>query len=428
MRKLELLAPAGDPEKLKTVIDYGADAVYFGGRAFSLRAGAGNLTTEEMRRGTDYAHERGANAYLALNIYARNEDLAPMETYLKEIRNVDVDAFLISDPGVLELVRDILPDAAIHVSTQANVTNARAAAFWHRLGARRIVLARELSLREIREIRDALPDDVELEAFVHGAMCVSYSGRCFLSSYMTGRSANRGACAHPCRYRYALMEEKRPGQFFPVEEDARGTYIMNADDLCMIGHIPELAEAGVRSLKIEGRMKSVFYAATVVRAYRMAIDAYENDPETWRPEPVWLEELGTVSHRRFSTGFYFGTPGAEALQTDSSEYIRPYAFVGKVLSSENGQLLIEQRNRLSVGDAVEIFGPGPDVMKMVIREMRDADTGLRIRTAPHAQQRILIPAEHGMPHGSLVRRKEGEAAPGEAPERICRIDDRRDPS
>ena len=332
MKKIELLAPAGDLEKLKTAIRYGADAVYFGGEMFSLRAGAGNLNLEEMKEGLAYAHERGKRCYLTINIYAHNEDIDPLYDYLRQIRDLDIDAFLIADPGIIAMVRETIPDAEIHLSTQANLTNWRTGAFWASAGVKRLVMARELSLEEIRSVRDHLPQDVELEAFVHGAMCISYSGRCLLSNFMTGRDSNRGMCAHPCRYRYSLVEEKRPGEFFPIEEDDRGSYIMNSKDLCMIRHIPDLVHAGIDSAKIEGRMKSIFYVATVVHAYRQAIDAYYEDPDNYVFREEWMEELLKASHREFTTGFYYGKPGHEEQNYRTSRYTKEYSFIGKVLS------------------------------------------------------------------------------------------------
>ena len=277
MKKVELLAPAGNLEKLKIAVEYGADAVYFGGEMFSLRAGAGNMTIEEIKEGVAYAHNRGVRCHLALNVYAHNEDIEPLQAYLKEIKEIPIDAFIVSDPAVMHILKEEIPDAEIHLSTQANMTNYVTAAFWREQGVKRLVMARELTLDEIKEIRSKLPEDTELEAFVHGAMCISYSGRCLLSNFMTGRDANRGACAHPCRYKYRLEEEKRPGEYWPVDEDDRGTYIFNSKDLCMLEHLPALIEAGIDSFKIEGRMKSIFYIAHVIKAYRRALDAYYQD-------------------------------------------------------------------------------------------------------------------------------------------------------
>jgi len=291
MKKLELLAPAGDLEKLKIAVDYGADAVYFGGEMFSLRAGAGNLTVDEIREGVEYAHAKGVKCHMTFNIFAHNEDIEPLKGYLETIKDIPVDAFIVSDPGVMSLIKEIIPHAELHLSTQANMTNYVTANFWHQMGVKRLVLARELTMNEIREVRDNIPEEMELESFVQGAMCISYSGRCLLSNFMIDRDANRGQCAHPCRWKYKLVEEQRPGEYYPVEEDERGTYILNSRDLCMIEHLPEIIESGIMSAKIEGRMKSVFYVATIVHAYRKAIDAYFADPENYRFNPEWMEEL-----------------------------------------------------------------------------------------------------------------------------------------
>ena len=380
MKKIELLAPAGDLEKLKTAIRYGADAVYFGGEMFSLRAGAGNLNLEEMKEGLAYAHERGKRCYLTINIYAHNEDIDPLYDYLRQIRDLDIDAFLIADPGIIAMVRETIPDAEIHLSTQANLTNWRTGAFWASAGVKRLVMARELSLEEIRSVRDHLPQDVELEAFVHGAMCISYSGRCLLSNFMTGRDSNRGMCAHPCRYRYSLVEEKRPGEFFPIEEDDRGSYIMNSKDLCMIRHIPDLVHAGIDSAKIEGRMKSIFYVATVVHAYRQAIDAYYEDPDNYVFREEWMEELLKASHREFTTGFYYGKPGHEEQNYRTSRYTKEYSFIGKVLSynEETGIAKVEQRNKMNVGDHIEVFGPDISFFPMTITDLADWESGEKL--------------------------------------------------
>ncbi len=405
--KMELLAPAGNLEKLKIAVTYGADAVYFGGEAFSLRAGAGNFTIEEMKEGIAFAHERGVKCYLTLNIFAHNGDIEPLKEYLAEIRDIGLDACLISDPGILFLVRSMLPDMEIHLSTQANMTNYMAGQFWHEQGVRRLVLARELSLKEIHEMRRQIPQDMELESFVHGAMCISYSGRCLLSSVMTGRDANRGLCAHPCRYSYALMEEKRPGEYFPVEEDIRGTYIMNSKDLCMIRHIPDLAEAGISSAKIEGRMKSIYYIAVVIHAYRQALDAYYADPEHWEFREEWFQELCKASHREFSTGFYFGPAGPETQNYQSSRYIKEYTFAGLVkdYDASSGTALVEQRNKVSLGEEVEVFGPDISFFTQKIEDMRDAETGELLESAPHAQQMLKIKMEQPVKPGYMLRKR-----------------------
>ncbi len=405
MMRPELLAPAGDPEKLKAAIEYGADAVYFGGEDFSLRAGSDNFGPDEMRGSVEYAHERGKKCYLTLNIYAHNGDLEPMREYLRKIKSIPLDAFLVSDPGVLMLLKEEIPDAAVHLSTQANMTNYMAAEFWKEQGVERLVLARELSFEEIREIRRKC--GIELEAFVHGAMCISYSGRCLLSNFLSSRDANKGLCSHPCRWSYSLMEEKRPGEYFPVEEDARGTYFMNSHDLCMIEHIPDLMESGLSSFKIEGRMKSMYYVATVVRTYRLAIDAYLADPEGYRNDPELFAEVCKVSHRGFTTGFYYGDPGGGAQNYTSSSYIKDYSFIGKVLSydRETGLALVEQRNKMETGDVIELFGPGRRTFRQELREMYDYNTGERLDSAPHAQQILKIRTDEDVEAGWLMRKK-----------------------
>lgn len=405
--KFELLAPAGDLEKLKTAIIYGADAVYFGGEMFSLRAGAGNLTLDEMREGVAFAHERGKKCYLTINIFAHNEDIEPLTKYLEDIREIDIDAFIVSDPGIIDLIQEIIPDAEIHLSTQANMTNYRTANFWHKMGVERLVLARELTFREIIEIRKNIPEDMELEAFVHGAMCISYSGRCLLSNFMIERDANRGACAHPCRWKYALVEEKRPGEYYPVEEDERGTYILNSRDLCMIEHLPEIIESGIMSAKIEGRMKSVFYVATIVHAYRKAIDAYFADPENYTFNPEWMHELKKVSHREFTTGFYFDKPTNKDQNYQTSAYTREYSFVGVVRSydEETGYAVVEQRNKMSVGEEIEIFGPDIEFFTMDIKEMYDHESGEAIESAPHPQQIIRMKMDKPVKPDYILRKK-----------------------
>lgn len=391
MKNIELLAPAGDLEKLRIAIDYGADAVYCGGEQFSLRTASRNFTIEELAEGLDYAHKKGKKVYLTLNIFAHNEDLPDFYTYMDEIKDLPIDAFLISDPGILQWMRENRPDAELHLSTQANTTNKLSALYWHKQGVKRIVLARELSLKEIAEIRSETPDTLELETFVHGAMCISYSGRCLLSNYLAGRDANRGACAHPCRWSYNLVEEKRPGEYYPVVEDYRGTYILNSKDLCMIQHLPALINAGVNSLKIEGRVKSVFYVATVTDAYRKAIDAYLEEGEDWFCRESWLEEVGKASHRHFTTGFYFGKPGEEDQNYKSSQYIREYEFTGIVKDyDERTQLAtVEQRNKMSLGDKIEFFGPGIEPFVQTLEYMTDED-GMLLESAPHAQQILKI--------------------------------------
>lgn len=406
MKKIELLAPAGDLEKLKVAVVYGADAVYFGGEMFSLRAGAGNLSFEEMQEGIVFAHARGVKCYLTVNIFAHNEDIEPLTDYLTKIKDFGLDAFLVSDPGIVDLVQDLIPGAEIHLSTQANMTNYRTANFWYRLGVKRIVLARELTFQEIHQLREKIPSDMELEAFVHGAMCISYSGRCLLSNFMIERDANRGMCAHPCRWKYALMEEQRPGEYFPIEEDERGTYILNSRDLCMIEYIPELVEAGIGSAKIEGRMKSAFYVATIVSAYRKAIDAYYENPKTYRLKDEWVTELKKVSHREFTTGFYFDKPTNKDQNYLTSSYTREYSFTGYIRSydPETGFAVVEQRNKMVIGDEIEIFGPYTEYFTQNLEEMYDA-AGEPIQSAPHPQQMLKIKMKRPVGPDFMIRKK-----------------------
>ena len=391
MDKVELLAPAGDLEKLKIAVEYGADAVYFGGEMFSLRAGAGNMTIEEIREGVEYAHKRGVRCHLALNVYAHNEDIEPLQAYLKEIRDIPLDAYIVSDPAVMQILKEEIPEAEIHLSTQANTTNYVTANYWRKQGVKRLVLARELSLEEIIQIRKNLPKDTELEAFVHGAMCISYSGRCLLSNFMTARDANRGECAHPCRYKYRIEEEKRPGEYWPVDEDDRGTYIFNSKDLCMLPYLPQLIDAGITSFKIEGRMKSIFYIAHVIKAYRTAIDAYYSDPDGYRYDPAWADEMCKASHRAFTTGFYFGKTDDDSQEYESSSYIRDYSFTGLVKSydAETGIAVVEQRNKMDIGDTIEVFGPKGDAFTQKLAYMTDEE-GSAIASAPHPQQILQI--------------------------------------
>lgn len=406
MRKVELLAPAGDLEKLKIAITYGASAVYFGGESFSLRAGAGNMTLEEIQEGVLYAHERGAKAYLAVNIFPHNEDIEPLKSYLSQMISIPIDAYIVSDPGVLQLIREIDPKREIHLSTQANATNYMTTNFWFNQGIKRIVLARELTFSEIREIKDKATLENEIEAFVHGAMCISYSGRCLLSNFMVQRDANQGACAHPCRWNYSLVEEKRPGEYFPIEEDSRGTYLLNSRDLCMIEHIPELIKSGVTSFKIEGRMKSVFYVATVVNAYRKALDAYEDNPENYSFKHEWLEEVSKVSHREFTTGFYFNKPTHKDQNYQTSSYTRDYSFVGMVkeYDPESKIAIIEQRNKLIVGDEIEVMGPNRVFFSQRIVEMLN-ENGESIEEAPHPQQIFSMKMSFPVKAQDILRKK-----------------------
>lgn len=391
MKKIELLAPAGNIEKLRMAVQYGADAVYLAGESFGLRTASDNFTFEEMKQGVAFCHEKGKRAYLTMNIIPHNEDIALASEFVQKAYETGIDAVIVSDPGMFQLVKQAAPGLAIHISTQANTTNTQSVLFWKSMGASRVVLARELSLKEIREISDTV-GDMELEAFVHGAMCMSYSGRCLLSNFLAGRDANKGDCAHPCRWKYHLVEEKRPGEYFPIEEDSRGTFIFNSKDLCMIRHIPDLIESGITSFKIEGRVKSSFYVATVVKAYRQAIDAYyEQAPYVYREE--WFEEIAKVSHRDFTTGFFFHKPNVEDHNYGTSSYIRSYDFIGVVKGYDDSraQLIIEQRNRFTVGDKIEILPPEGPHSELVVTEMFDGE-GNKIEAAPHAQMEVRIPS------------------------------------
>lgn len=401
-RRPELLAPAGNLEKLQFAVRYGADAVYFGGEAYGLRAFADNFSPAEMDEGINFAHAHGARAYATVNIFTHNADLPGLPAYLERLAAAGVDGIILSDPGIFSLVRQTLPAMDIHISTQANTTNWAAVRFWAEQGAKRVILAREMSLAEIAETRHCT--DLELEAFVHGAMCLSYSGRCYLSQYLTGRDANQGYCAQACRWKYHLVEEKRPGRYFPVAEDERGAYIMNAKDLCMIEHIPALLAAGLDCLKIEGRMKSVNYVATVTRVYRQAIDAYWNDPAAYRFDPAWLAELQKASHREFSTGFYLGPP-ADGQVTDSAAYVRDYDFVGVVKEYREAEkvAVVEQRNKLRCGDTVEFFGPATPPFPQTVTAMRNP-AGEALSAAPHPQMTVLLPVERPVRPFDLLRR------------------------
>ena len=404
--KLELLAPAGDMEKLKTAVRFGADAVYFGGEMFSLRAGAGNFSVPEIEEAMEWLHANNARGYMTINIYPHNGDILPLRDYIGRIRHIPVDAFLVSDPGVMGLIKEQIPDAEIHLSTQANTTNYLTARFWAQQGVKRIVCAREMSLEEIKVMRAELPEDIEIESFIHGAMCISYSGRCLLSNFMAGRDANRGACTHPCRWKYALVEEQRPGQYYPIEEDGYGSYILNSRDLCMIDHIPDLAEAGVYSLKIEGRMKSMYYVATVVTAYRAAIDSYLSDPENYVFDTKYYDELCKASHREFTHGFYYNKPTDKDQNYLTSDYTRDYSFIGLVRETDEttGLTTVEQRNKFSVGDIVEIFGPYTPYYEETIREMYDEE-GNPVQSAPHPQQILRIRFERIPEEGFILRKK-----------------------
>lgn len=407
MRKPELLIPAGSLEVLKTAVLYGADAVYLGGEAFGLRAKAKNFSMEEIREGIAFAHERGVRVYITANILAHNEDLEGVEAYFHELKAFPPDALIISDPGVFALARRILPEMDIHISTQANNTNYGTYQFWWNLGAKRVVSARELTLEEIREIRRHIPEEMEIESFIHGAMCISYSGRCLLSNYFVGRDANQGSCTHPCRWKYSVMEESRPGEYMPVEENARGTFIFSSRDLCMIEHIPELIESGIDSFKIEGRMKTALYVAAVARTYRKAIDDYLESEALYQKNLPWYkEEIGKCTCREFSTGFYFGKPSENGQIYQSSTYIKNYTYLGTVEAvDEQGRCRIEQKNKFTVGETIEVMKPDGRNLEVKVKGIWDEE-GKSQESAPHACQILWVELEVEPEPYDLLRRKE----------------------
>lgn len=409
MRKTELLIPAGSLDVLKTAVVYGADAVYIGGEAFGLRAKAKNFTNEEIKEGIAFAHERGVKVYITANILAHNDDLPGVEAYFEELREIGPDALIISDPGVFAIARRVLPEMEIHISTQANNTNYGTYLFWHQMGAKRVVSARELSLAEIKEIRRQIPEDMEIESFIHGAMCISYSGRCLLSNFLTGRDANQGACTHPCRWKYALMEETRPGEYMPVFENERGTYIFNSRDLCMIEHIPELMDAGIDSFKIEGRMKTALYVATVARTYRKAIDDYNKDPALYQANLDWYRsEIGKCTYREFTTGFYFGKPDSSSQIYDNNTYVKNYTYLGTVEEVRaDGCGRIGQKNKFSVGETIEVMKPDGRNVEAVVRGITDQD-GNPQESAPHSRQILYVDLGTELAPYDILRRRETE--------------------
>ena len=390
MRKPELLIPAGSLEVLRTAVNYGADAVYIGGDVFSLRAKAKNFTKEEMTRGIAYAHSKNVKVYVTANIFAHNDDLKEAEEYFKEMAQIKPDGLIISDPGMFSLAEKYCPEVERHISTQANNTNYLTYRFWYEHGAKRVVSARELSLREIKEIRANIPEDMEIESFIHGAMCISYSGRCLLSNYFTGRDANRGECTHPCRWKYAVEEEKRPGEYLPVFENERGTYIFNSKDLCMIEHLPEMIDAGIDSFKIEGRMKTALYVACVARTYRKAIDDYLESEEKYRANMDWyLSEISKCTYRQFTTGFYFGKPSEESQIYDNNTYINEYIYLGMSDKTDSESVYIEQKNKFCVGDEIEIMKPDGSNVPTKVLAIHDED-GNEMESCPHSKQKLRI--------------------------------------
>ena len=414
MKHPELLIPASSLEVLKTAVMFGADAVYIGGEAFGLRAKAKNFSMEEIREGIAFAHAHDVKVYITANILAHNGDLSGVRAYFEELKEIRPDALIISDPGVFMIAREVCPEIDIHISTQANNTNYGTYQFWHQLGARRVVTARELSMAELKEIREKAPADLEMETFIHGAMCISYSGRCLLSNYFTGRDANRGACTHPCRWKYAIVEETRPGEYMPVYENERGTYIFNSKDLCMIEHIPEIIDSGIDSFKIEGRMKTALYVATVARTYRKAIDDYLESPELYRENMDWyLDQISNCTYRQFTTGFFFGKPDESAQIYDNNTYVKEYTYLGIIGEcTADGLYRIEQRNKFSVGEQIEIMKPDGRNIPVVVRRIVDEE-GQEMQSAPHPKQVLYIElaaAENGALSGADVSEQDNHAA------------------
>lgn len=404
MRETELLIPAGSLEVLKVAVNYGADAVYIGGESFGLRAKAHNFTIEEMKEAVIYCHERGVKLYVTANIFAHNDDLAGVRDYFEKLVPLGIDALIISDPAVFMLAKEILPDVEIHISTQANNTNYGIYRFWYDLGAKRVVSARELSLKEIKEIRAHIPDDMEIESFVHGAMCISYSGRCLLSHFLTGRDANQGACTHPCRWKYSVVEEKRPGEYFPVEEDDRGTYIFNSKDLCMVEHIPDLIDAGIDSFKIEGRMKTALYVAAVTRTYRRAIDDYKKDSGLYEKNlSYYRDEIGKCTYRQFTTGFYYGKTDSRSQVYDNNEYVKDYIYIGTVETvDDRGYAHFIQRNKFSVGDRVEAMMFDGSNRQLVVKAIYN-EKGESVENAPHPKESLIVDFGESLEEGMIIR-------------------------
>ncbi|MCI5919592.1 MAG: U32 family peptidase [Roseburia sp.] len=409
-RKTELLVPASSLEVLKVAVVFGADAVYIGGEVFGLRAKAKNFSLEEMKEGIDFAHEHGVKVYVTANILAHNSDLEGVREYFKELKKIKPDALIIADPAIFMIAKEICPEIDRHISTQANNTNYGTYQFWYSQGASRVVSARELSLQEIKEIRANIPDDLEIETFIHGAMCISYSGRCLLSNYFTGRDANQGACTHPCRWKYSVVEEKRPGEYLPVYENERGTYIFNSKDLCMIEHIPEILDAGIDSLKIEGRMKTALYVATVARTYRKAIDDYNKSPELYKQNMPWyLDQISNCTYRQFTTGFFFGKPTEEAQIYDNNTYVKEYTYLGIVgEQNEVGLYRIEQRNKFSVGETIEVMKPNGDNIVVTVKRILDEE-GHEMESAPHPKQVLYLDLGQPLEKYDILRRKEEDA-------------------
>lgn len=407
MRKPELLVPASSLEVLKIAVIFGADAVYIGGEAFGLRAKAKNFSHDDMKAGIAFAHEHGVKVYVTVNILAHNYDLEGVREYLQELKELKPDALIIADPGIYMYAKEICPEIERHISTQANNTNYETYRFWYELGAKRVVTARELSLKEIREIRTHIPEDMEIETFIHGAMCISYSGRCLLSNYLVGRDANQGACTHPCRWKYSIVEEKRPGEYMPVFENERGTYIFNSKDLCMIEHMDDIMDSGIDSLKIEGRMKTALYVATVARTYRKAIDDYLESPKKYEENMSWYQDqISNCTYRQFTTGFFYGKPDETTQIYDNNTYEKEYTYLGFVEGvNENGLVQITQRNKFSVGETIEIMKPDGRDISVEVKAIYDEE-GNSMESAPHAQQKLFVDLGIDMEVYDLLRRAE----------------------
>lgn len=415
MNRPEILAPASNLEVLKTAVIYGADAVYIGGEMYGLRAKAKNFSLEDMKEGIDFAHKYGKKVYVTANITAHNRDLSGVEDYFTELKEIKPDALIISDPGVFSVAKKICPEIDIHISTQSNNVNYMTFRFWKEQGATRVVTARELSVKEIKEIHENIPPDLEIETFVHGAMCISYSGRCLLSNYFTGRDANLGACTHPCRWKYHIVEEKRPGEYLPIEENERGTYIFNSKDLCMIEHIPELIDAGIDSFKIEGRMKTALYVAVVSRTYRQAVDDYLKDPKVYEKNiPHYKDEISRCTYRQFTTGFFFGPTSHETQIYDSNTYVSEYTYLGTVEDVKDGRALFSQRNKFSVGESLEVMKPSGENIVVTVKALYDEDMK-PVESCPHPKQKIWLEADADFSQYDILRRKEiAESKNGEA--------------
>ena len=412
IKKPELLMPAGSLPVLKVAVKYGADAVYIGGEAFSLRANAHNFTPDEMKEGIAFAHEHGVKVYVTANIFAHNEDLEEAAEYFKELKEIKPDALIISDPGLFSLAKKIVPEIEIHISTQANNTNYGTYNFWYELGAKRVVCARELSLSETKELKSKIPEGMEIESFIHGAMCISYSGRCLLSAFMTGRSGNMGDCTHPCRWKYSVVEETRPDEYMPVFENERGTFIFNSKDLCMIEHIPEMIDAGIDSFKVEGRMKSALYVASVARTYRMAIDDYFESPELYKSRmEFYKNEISKCTYREYTTGFFFDKPDGSAQIYDANTYVKEWIFLGMFdagnFAEKEGHKYyrLEQKNKFCVGDSVEIMKPSGENIETKVLDMLDSD-GNGIESCPHPKQIFYVRLDENIETYDILRMKE----------------------